>query len=820
MPSMTRQFATGTTSTEGRAAPHRVERRPSRMSVLVVAGALVASLVTVALVVLSSPTGLGSHAITWREQGRLGTSIPVSLVPSASATIGASERGFWPRRQGSSFRTQAGGIHGIFTSSGAELRNRQGTVEFSFAGVGRGNRLNPETAVAPIVASNEVRYRFEAVTEYYSNGPLGVEQGFVVDQRPQSGKGALVLAVRVGGSLTPVKTGSQVAFRTPRGATVMRYGDLTVIDASGRLLPAQMQVQGRTLELRVDDRKAHYPLRIDPFIQETQLGCTETCGVGAVALSADGSTALLTGVQSSEPDTHPFAWVFTRSGSTWTQQAVIKGNSEDSGSCFCLSAALSADGNTALLGGPEYNKPVGGTSLEGGAVVFARSAGVWSQQGGPLTGTGATGPRSFGISVALSGDGTTALIGAYQDNFGSGSTGSAFVFKRTGEAWTEQGPKLVGQRQDEEGEFGKSVALSYDGSTALVGMPGTSTSTTVPVGAGYVFTRSGETWTQPGIKLTSSEAIKANLGTSVALSSDGNTALLGGPGYSKSHGAAWVVTRTGETWSQQGARLMGGGQQGAARFGNDVSLSSDGNVAIIGGPFDNKETGAVWELFRWHNVWTQQGEKLAGARVKERFGKSLGLSADETAALIGTSSTAEVFGEPPIGPPMASLNPTTGPAGGGTAVTIVGTDLAEATDVKFGATGAASFTVNSATSITATTPPEAAGVVDVTVTTPEGVSALSSNDRFKFLPTISGVSPKTGPTAGGTPVTISGEGFAPGSLTVFKFGSAQAPSVNCISTTQCSVLSPAHGAGTVDVKATVDKLTSSKTRPSDQFTYE
>jgi hypothetical protein len=156
---------------------------------------------------------------------------------------------------------------------------------------------------------------------------------------------------------------------------------------------------------------------------------------------------------------------------------------------------------------------------------------------------------------------------------------------------------------------------------------------------------------------------------------------------------------------------------------------------------------------------------------------------------------------------------------GGTSVSITGTNLTGATAVKFGSTAATRFTVNSATLLTAVSPAETAGTVDVTVTTPGGTSAVATADRFKFAPTITGLGPNSGSEAGGTSVTVSGTGFALGEgATIVQFGSTKAMSVNCTSTTTCTVVSPAHEAGAVDVKATVNKVSSAKVT-ADRFTF-
>jgi hypothetical protein len=186
------------------------------------------------------------------------------------------------------------------------------------------------------------------------------------------------------------------------------------------------------------------------------------------------------------------------------------------------------------------------------------------------------------------------------------------------------------------------------------------------------------------------------------------------------------------------------------------------------------------------------------------------------------TSSADHFSYVPKGPPptVTKLSPASGPVAGGTPVTITGTNFSGVTAVKFGANATTSFTVNSATSLTAIAPAEAAGKVDVTVTTPNGTSALSAKDHYSFTPTVTKVSPNAGAKAGGSKVTITGTGFALGSAaTSFLFGSTKAASVNCTTTTECTVISPAHTAGKVDVKATVNKVSSPKNPPSDQFTY-
>lgn len=181
-----------------------------------------------------------------------------------------------------------------------------------------------------------------------------------------------------------------------------------------------------------------------------------------------------------------------------------------------------------------------------------------------------------------------------------------------------------------------------------------------------------------------------------------------------------------------------------------------------------------------------------------------------------------VYGTPGAAPTVKRVAPKKGVAGGGTSVVITGTGFMGATAVKFGPTSpAASFTVNSPTSITAITPAATAGTVDVTVTNGP-TSEVSSKDHFKFgPPTVTGVSPSHGAASGGGEVTVTGSGFAVGvSGTTFAFGGAQSTAVNCASTTSCTATVPPHKAGGVDVRATVAGIKSKKNAPADTFTYE
>ena len=170
-------------------------------------------------------------------------------------------------------------------------------------------------------------------------------------------------------------------------------------------------------------------------------------------------------------------------------------------------------------------------------------------------------------------------------------------------------------------------------------------------------------------------------------------------------------------------------------------------------------------------------------------------------------------------PTVTGLSPSSGSTAGGTSVAITGTNLTGATAVLFGSTPATSFTVNNATSITATAPAGSAGTVNVTVTTPSGTSATGAANQFTYVtpvPTVTGLSPATDSTAGGASVAITGTNFT--GATAVLFGSTPATSFTVNNATSITATAPAGSAGTVNVTVTTPAGTSA-TGAANQFTY-
>jgi len=359
-------------------------------------------------------------------------------------------------------------------------------------------------------------------------------------------------------------------------------------------------------------------------------GTVADCFGSSVSLSGDTALIGARGCDNYKGSTY----VFTHTGTTWTQQAKLTASDGAAGDCFGWSVSLSDD--SALIGAYGYS------GEKGAAYVFTRSGTSWTQQAKLLASDGDA-SDCFGVSVSLSGD--TALIGSHGHDVGKGA---AYVFIRTGTTWTQQA-----ELQSSDGTagdlFGYSVSLSGD--TALIGahqFSGTK-------GAVYVFTRTGSTWTQQAEIFNPGNE---NNYFGVAVSLSGNTALIGTNAY-ESSGSAYVFARSGTSWSQQAKLVASDGAPGDF-FGFFVSLSDD--IALIGAPSDFSHNGSAYVFTRSGTSWTQQAKLVASdGTADDFFGHRVSISGDT--ALIGAyqgdnyKGSAYVFMKDTVPPTVSITDP-------------------------------------------------------------------------------------------------------------------------------------------------------------------
>jgi hypothetical protein len=396
-----------------------------------------------------------------------------------------------------------------------------------------------------------------------------------------------------------------------------------------------------------------------------------------VSLSADGVYALVGG--------HPSA-VFSRRYGSWSQLALLPGTGPR--------VALTSNGDTAF-------------TRDADAVLrYRRIADNWVG-GNPVTGSDVN-QSAFGVGLAVSHDRTTALFGGpHHDSY----KGAAWSFVRDpgSDNWIEQA-KLT--PSDAGGFYGYSVALSADGNTALIG----ALHADHDRGAVYTYMRERSRYLFVG-KLVSPDRSDRGFGGSVALSHDGGTALISdGLGV-----RAFLRSASPPGWNQDGDKLTG--------RGTSVALSADGTIALIGDLF----TSRAWLWLRAGAIYELTPPEPIGYAL---LGQNVALAPDGNTALIDAMYADNARGAAwlfitPLA--ISSVGPTSGPAAGGTTVTISGTGFNGATRVRFGTTPAASFIVNGATQITAVSPPRPTGTVNVSVTTSVGTSEALLASQFTFL---------------------------------------------------------------------------------------
>ncbi|MDT8438116.1 MAG: FG-GAP repeat protein [Wenzhouxiangellaceae bacterium] len=491
--------------------------------------------------------------------------------------------------------------------------------------------------------------------EWWINDVDGLEQWFEL-AAPPAGRGDAPLAAHLrlelalDSSLNAALAGSgdRQHLLLHDDATRVRFEKLLVEDATGRRLPAKLELgrvrDAHRLAYVIDDRGAVYPLTIDPiFVQQAYLkasnsGAGDFFG-GSVAVSGDtvvvgarGEDSSATGVDADQgSNASSFAgaaYVFVRDGSgAWSQQAYLKASNTGASDEFGFSVALSSD--TLVVGarfedsnatGVNGDQASNAASAAGAAYVFVRDgSGIWSQQA--YLKASNTGPGDeFGFSVALSGD--TLVVGARgEDSNATGvngdqvnneatTSGAAYVFVRDGSGIWSQQAYLKASNTDALDQFGSSVAVSGD--TLVVGAPDEDSRDSfqrnnafLSAGAAYVFVREGSgAWSQQAYLKASNADADDQFGESVAVS--GDTVVVGARGEDSNAtgvngdqvnneattaGAAYVFVRDGSgIWSQQ-AYLKPSNTDANDQFGFSVALSGD--TLVVGARGEDSNTTGI-----------------------------------------------------------------------------------------------------------------------------------------------------------------------------------------------------------------------------------
>ena len=516
-----------------------------------------------------------------------------------------------------------------------------------------------------------------SVTEWWTNELRGLEQGVVIHQRP-AGTGALRMIRPFETTLdTALADDSQsVVFSDSRGER-FRYTDLKAWDAHGRILPTYFALEQSALIEVVDDRSATYPVTIDPtWYQKVYLkadypdpqdhfGYSVAVSGDTMVVGAWGEGSASRGVNANADDNSAeqsgAAYVFVRSGSTWTLEAYLKATNADAGDLFGWSVAIS--GNTLVVGAPgeagassgvQGNQSSNTAPYAGAAYVFTRSGGVWTQQA-YLKASNAEASDSFGFAVGVSG--TRVVVGAPQEDGAakgvdgaqagnaSSNSGAAYVFTRNGNVWS-QSAYLKAINTGADDRFGTAVAISQQ--TVIVGASGEDSRATgvggdpdndgaPQSGAAYVYVFSNGIWTPQAYLKASNTDAGDWFGVSVAVS--GDTAVVGAPferggapgvngdpasNTTSEAGAVYSYLRNGGGWGVD-AYLKSSAPGPGQAFGWAVAL--DGDELAVGVPWENSQAGAVATFARSGGRWTVRSLVRANHRRQfDRFGASVGIA--------------------------------------------------------------------------------------------------------------------------------------------------------------------------------------------------
>jgi len=572
--------------------------------------------------------------------------LPLGLQYAASASLGADDPAYAAAAAagGFAFQNAENGYSAFVDAGGLRVASGGDAWSLSVAGIGRGaasEAFGPATATA---TANRVEFDYGAVSQWFVNGPLGVQQGFTLDARPGGGAGGpLVIDLALGGGLVASADagGAGVTLSRPDGSAALAYGGLIAYDATGAAFPASMSVTtaddgSQSLSIRVDDAGAQYPLVVDPYVQQAKLVGTASGSIqffgSSVALAAGGSTAVIGARSSGVGTVRGSAYVFTRSGTTWTERTRLLPSDGFQGDDFGSATAITADGGTIVVGA--RGAQVGGKAGQGALYVFNGGGASWTQVQKIAAADGAAGD-ALGFSAAVSADGTVIAAGAVTAN---GGRGAVYVFGRTAPTTWAQGAKLTAFDAAPNAIYGFSTAISGDGATVIVGSPNAAVGGNAQQGAVYAYSQG------VGVKLVAPDGRSNDgFGTSVATNYDGSIALVGSPfadvDGKADQGSAYAYFRSATSWSPA-VKITAADGAASNGFGAAVAMSADGLTAAVTANFANvganSRQGAVYLLARNGAAFTQTAKlSESDGAANDQFGLSLALSSDGSTLLAG-----------------------------------------------------------------------------------------------------------------------------------------------------------------------------------------
>jgi len=531
------------------------------------------------------------------------------------------------------------GFSAVFTREGMNLR--AGDVEWRVAltAYGYGNALRKVASTRPQARENRIVYRRGALTEWYINGPAGLEQGFTFSRPPNKRDDSLLtLVLAVAGDVSATTDADRrtlTLWSADREA--LRYSGLAVNDAEGRELDAWLELDRDRVLIRVDDSTARYPITVDPVVQSATLKAADgDLGFGD-SLAQSGDT-IVVGSNSGT------AYVFVKPAAGWT--GVLHEDAKLTASDGFGFVAVAISGDTIVAGAP--GATADSNVLEGAAYVFTKPTTGWSgslHENAKLTPTSyipATGVGDgFGTSVAVAGD--TIVVGKAQGNCCSSQLAKAYVFVEPATGWNGElhESATLGNAQENDDFVRVIVAISGDANSIFASFHG-------DIGGAHfldVFSKPAAGWAgtlQPSATLSHSDGVIPGV---FASNEDGSAVVVGTPfdESSADAAAAYVFLRPAAGWSgvrTESAKLFTSAEDAHHQYASAVAINGD---TILLGDVPPNECGEqgqcgfqrrVYVYVKPSSGWTgapTEDQAIAGPATDYYFGGEVAVSGDTVA---------------------------------------------------------------------------------------------------------------------------------------------------------------------------------------------
>jgi trimeric autotransporter adhesin len=621
----------------------------------VVIVALLSGVIGILREVQAPASGLVSAVTAGKDRSDRGlaptglASLDKSAQSAISETLGRDSRRYRAQARGAGFRVENPRHHLVadFDAEGVAIHSGLTTWKLALRAFGFGNDLKPIDGAAPEMHLNRMEYRHKALTEWYVNGPLGLEQGFTVYEPGARGNSKpLTIALEMSGdtAATVDRSGTGLTLSGYGRQPELRYSGLIASDAGGMPLRTWIELQGEQLLVRVSDTGARYPIVIDPFIQLAKLTASDGQYYDefGYSVAASGNTVVV-GAQDNAPgnvDDAGAVYVFVKPSKGWENMTqVAKLVASDGKVDDDLGTSVAISGDTVVSGAPH--------SVEGeapGAVyVFVKPPNGWADmtETAKLTPSDSVAADFFGYRLSMSAN--TVVVGA-PTKTSSVSPGAAYVFVKPASGWKDmtETAKLTtsGSNATGLGSGGVSISgnvvvagetrgtsfvyvepaagwknmvqtaklmpaaghvypvgsVAISGNTVVAGLPSAKVGGHQFQGEAVVFVKPASGWidTAPTAVLTASDGAAGDrLGFSTSVA--GNTVVLGAPdatvGGNAGQGAAYVFVNASET-----AKLTEASGAPYDVFGYSVAIN--GSIVVVGavevGPKGETRNGAAY----------------------------------------------------------------------------------------------------------------------------------------------------------------------------------------------------------------------------------